>query len=125
MQLCTEHKERCFVAAEPLYADDGELVGGGADLDIGGVASYCQDLIYISAGVQLLSATISDKFWWLFLSVSSQANLVITHDAHPALWLPALSTASRLLQPLTLIPLLTSGPWSSSWHGHAPLSNMH
>ena len=61
-------------AAAPLYGDNGELLDGGGDLDLGGVTSYYHDLIYLSAGVQLLSG-LTDKAWLAFLLVCHSCTL--------------------------------------------------
>ena len=56
-------------AAEPTY-ENGELHHGGSDLDLkGSLPYYAVEVIYCLALLQLLTAVLSDKFWWLLLAV--------------------------------------------------------
>jgi hypothetical protein len=54
--------------AEPLYSESGELLDGGSDLNMGGVLSVYHDLLYLTAGAQLLSV-FSTRAWWLLMLV--------------------------------------------------------
>lgn len=55
--------------AEPTY-ENGELQHGGSDLDLkGSLPYYAVEVIYCLALLQILTALLSDKFWWLLLAV--------------------------------------------------------
>jgi hypothetical protein len=55
--------------AEPTY-ENGELQHGGSDLDLkGSLPYYAVEVIYCLALLQILTAVLSDKFWWLLLAV--------------------------------------------------------
>lgn len=56
--------------AEPIYGQNGELIDGGADLDLGGLCTYYHDLIYLAAFVQIASIFTS-RAWWIFLLVGA------------------------------------------------------
>ncbi|KAM3226166.1 hypothetical protein ACQJBY_058691 [Aegilops geniculata] len=55
---------------KPEYsdADNRELLSSGYDLATGGLSEYIEDVIYITAFVQLTSI-ISGKFWWTYLVI--------------------------------------------------------
>ncbi|DBB13562.1 TPA: hypothetical protein ACH3X3_000596 [Trebouxia sp. C0006] len=54
--------------AEPTY-ENGELQHGGSDLDLkGSLPYYAVEVIYCLALLQILTALLSDKFWWLLLA---------------------------------------------------------
>ena len=56
-------------AADPTY-ENGELHHGGSDLDLkGSLPYYAVEVIYCLALLQILTAVLSDKFWWLLLAV--------------------------------------------------------
>ncbi|KAK9818415.1 hypothetical protein WJX72_012347 [[Myrmecia] bisecta] len=75
-------------AAEPVYDEHGELMDGGADLNMGGIISTYQDLIYVSAFVQVASC-LSDKFWWLFLVVPTYGGYLLwTNILQPWIFTP-------------------------------------
>ncbi|XP_063235555.1 transmembrane protein 208 [Bacillus rossius redtenbacheri] len=53
--------------ARPKYADSGQLLDPGVDLNMeGGIAEHVKDLIILTSGCQLLSL-ISNYFWLLWL----------------------------------------------------------
>lgn len=53
--------------ARPKYADSGQLLDSGVDLNMeGGIAEHLKDLIILTSGCQLLSL-ISNYFWFLWL----------------------------------------------------------
>ena len=54
--------------AEPTYGETGELVDGGADLNMGGMCTYYHDLIYLAAFVQIVSI-FTDRAWLCFAVV--------------------------------------------------------
>ncbi len=55
--------------AEPTY-ENGELQHGGSDLDLkGSLPYYAVEVVYCLALLQILTALLSDKFWWLLLAV--------------------------------------------------------
>lgn len=55
--------------AEPTY-ENGELQHGGSDLDLkGSLPYYAVEAIYCLALLQLLTALLSDKFWWMLLAL--------------------------------------------------------
>lgn len=55
---------------EPAY-ENGELVLGGSDLSLkGSLPYYAVEVIYSLGLLQVLTALLSDKFWWLLLAVS-------------------------------------------------------
>ena len=55
--------------AEPTY-ENGELQHGGSDLDLkGSLPYYAVEAIYCLALLQVLTALLSDKFWWMLLAV--------------------------------------------------------
>ena len=55
---------------EPVY-QAGELEDGGSDLELrGSIPYYAVEVIYVTALLQVLSALITDKVWWLLLAVS-------------------------------------------------------
>ncbi|KAL0054539.1 hypothetical protein WJX82_010576 [Trebouxia sp. C0006] len=55
--------------AEPTY-ENGELQHGGSDLDLkGSLPYYAVEVIYCLALLQILTALLSDKFWWLLLAL--------------------------------------------------------
>lgn len=57
------------VSAEPTY-ENGELQHGGSDLDLkGSLPYYAVETIYCLALLQVLTAILSDKFWWMLLAV--------------------------------------------------------
>lgn len=68
---------RCVIKAfelvpyvEPVY-QAGELEDGGSDLELrGSIPYYAVEVIYVTALLQVLSALITDKVWWLLLAVS-------------------------------------------------------
>eukprot|EP00026_Physarum_polycephalum_P019323 Phypoly_transcript_21289.p1 GENE.Phypoly_transcript_21289~~Phypoly_transcript_21289.p1 ORF type:complete len:106 (+),score=25.93 Phypoly_transcript_21289:311-628(+) len=53
--------------AKPSFTEDGELVSGGADLGMKGLLEYYFDAIYITGIIQITTALISDKFWYLYV----------------------------------------------------------
>ncbi|XP_023709151.1 transmembrane protein 208 isoform X2 [Cryptotermes secundus] len=58
--------------ARPKYADSGQLLDSGVDLNMeGGIAEHLKDLIILTSGCQLLSL-ISNYFWLLWLLDVSQ-----------------------------------------------------
>ncbi|GJQ77893.1 hypothetical protein Trydic_g16145 [Trypoxylus dichotomus] len=55
--------------AKPKYTDSGQLFDSGVDLNMeGGIAEHIKDIIILTAICQLVSSTISNYFWllWLF-----------------------------------------------------------
>ncbi|KAJ9529029.1 hypothetical protein QJQ45_007105 [Haematococcus lacustris] len=59
--------------AAPVYdPSSGELLDGGADLDMKGFCGYYHDVLYITVIVQVLSA-VSPWFWYLYLVVPGYA----------------------------------------------------
>eukprot|EP00899_Mesostigma_viride_P019991 jgi/Mesvir1/27994/Mv20192-RA.1 len=58
--------------AEPAYDEQGALIDGGSDLNMGGLLEYYHDIIYILGGVQIASV-VSDKFWLLALVIPAFA----------------------------------------------------
>ncbi|KAI4311315.1 hypothetical protein MLD38_036221 [Melastoma candidum] len=54
--------------AKPTYADDGDLLDGGFDMNTGGICGYLHDLIFITSFVQIASI-ISGKFWYTYLVI--------------------------------------------------------
>ncbi|XP_044951805.1 transmembrane protein 208 homolog [Hordeum vulgare subsp. vulgare] len=54
--------------AEYSDADNRELLSSGYDMATGGISEYIEDVIYITAFVQLTSI-ISGKFWWTYLVI--------------------------------------------------------
>ncbi|KAA6427274.1 MAG: transmembrane protein [Trebouxia sp. A1-2] len=55
--------------AKPTY-ENGELQHGGSDLDLkGSLPYYAVEVIYCLALLQILTALLSDKFWWLLLAL--------------------------------------------------------
>eukprot|EP00198_Chlamydomonas_reinhardtii_P010506 XP_001699843.1 predicted protein [Chlamydomonas reinhardtii] len=53
--------------AEPEYSESGELLYGGADLNMGGMCGYWHDLLYISVFTQV--ATCLSLYLWYTLLV--------------------------------------------------------
>ena len=63
-----------YVCAEPVY-ENGELQHGGSDLDLkGSLPYYAVETIYCLALLQVLTAVLSDKFWWMLLAVSKRTH---------------------------------------------------
>ncbi|DBA92820.1 hypothetical protein WJX77_005629 [Trebouxia sp. C0004] len=57
------------LVTEPTY-ENGELQHGGSDLDLkGSLPYYAVEVIYCLALLQILTALLSDKFWWLLLAL--------------------------------------------------------
>ena len=56
-------------SAAPTHGEQGEVVDGGADLNLGGVLGYYQDLLYICILVQF-GSLLTRSFWLVFLTVS-------------------------------------------------------
>eukprot|EP00271_Cylindrocystis_brebissonii_P018560 TRINITY_DN5333_c0_g1_i1.p1 TRINITY_DN5333_c0_g1~~TRINITY_DN5333_c0_g1_i1.p1 ORF type:complete len:175 (+),score=29.14 TRINITY_DN5333_c0_g1_i1:201-725(+) len=54
--------------AVPSYDEKGELIDGGYDMAIGGVAGYVHDVLYITMAVQLLGS-VTDYAWYLYLAI--------------------------------------------------------
>jgi hypothetical protein len=54
-------------SARPVYDERGELIDGGADLNMGGMNSYYHDLLYLT-GIVLLLTCLSPWFWLLLLA---------------------------------------------------------
>lgn len=53
----------------------GELEDGGSDLALkGSIPYYAVEVVYVTALLQVLSASISDKVWWLLLAVRGTAS---------------------------------------------------
>ncbi len=66
-----------LLVAEPTY-ENGELQHGGSDLDLkGSLPYYAVEVIYCLALLQILTALLSDKFWWLLLAVRLQKPTII------------------------------------------------
>ncbi|KAI9017698.1 hypothetical protein BC832DRAFT_545439 [Gaertneriomyces semiglobifer] len=72
-------------AATPTHAADGSLVDAGLDLAGKGLVSYSFDIIYISWGVLMTTAFISDKFWWLYLLIPVFASYKLYTKVGPLL----------------------------------------
>ncbi|KAF7274975.1 transmembrane protein 208 [Rhynchophorus ferrugineus] len=54
--------------AKPKHTPTGQLLDSGVDLNMeGGIAENVKDVIILTAGCQLLSAFISNYFWFLWL----------------------------------------------------------
>ncbi|KAG5887426.1 hypothetical protein JTB14_024625 [Gonioctena quinquepunctata] len=54
--------------AKAKYSETGQLIDSGVDLNMeGGIAEHVKDIIILTAGCQILSALISNHFWWLWL----------------------------------------------------------
>eukprot|EP00246_Nothoceros_aenigmaticus_P010402 TRINITY_DN26889_c0_g1_i1.p1 TRINITY_DN26889_c0_g1~~TRINITY_DN26889_c0_g1_i1.p1 ORF type:complete len:174 (-),score=20.61 TRINITY_DN26889_c0_g1_i1:97-618(-) len=58
--------------AKPEYSDNGELLDGGADLNMGGLTGYLHDVVYITCFVQVMSM-VSDYLWLVYLVIPSFA----------------------------------------------------
>jgi hypothetical protein len=52
--------------AKPVFDERGELIDGGADLNMKGMCSYYHDFLYVTGAVLVLTC-ISAWFWILFL----------------------------------------------------------
>jgi SRP-independent targeting protein 2/TMEM208 len=65
----------CRLFSGATYGENGELIDGGSDLNMGGVLSAYHDLLYLTAAAQLLSV-FSPLSWWLLILVTpSSASL--------------------------------------------------
>lgn len=54
--------------AKAKHTESGQLLDSGVDLNMeGGVAEHVKDVIILTAGCQLISAFISNYFWFLWL----------------------------------------------------------
>eukprot|EP01121_Diplochlamys_sp_Union-15-3_P010228 TRINITY_DN2851_c0_g1_i4.p1 TRINITY_DN2851_c0_g1~~TRINITY_DN2851_c0_g1_i4.p1 ORF type:complete len:186 (+),score=27.32 TRINITY_DN2851_c0_g1_i4:48-560(+) len=58
--------------AKPSYSESGELIDGGADLDMKGLVEYHWDVLYIT-WFCFVTTLISDWFWLVFLVVPAFA----------------------------------------------------
>lgn len=75
--------------AEPTFDSNGQLVDGGADLNMGGMCSYLHDIIYITAFVQIASIA-SDWFWLAYLVIPGFALWKLwQHVLYPYLFIKA------------------------------------
>ncbi|RUP48319.1 hypothetical protein BC936DRAFT_144716 [Jimgerdemannia flammicorona] len=57
----------------PVYLSDGSLAKSGDDINGEGLVAYFFDIIYVTWFVHVTTALISDKLWWLMLSIPAYA----------------------------------------------------
>lgn len=94
-----------WARAEPTYGENGELIDGGSDLNMGGVLSVYHDLLYLTAAAQLLSI-FSRRWWYLLLLVSAllfplfQGSYIVFLSLAVS-WLYGEVLLSNLSQPVT------------------------
>jgi len=64
--------------AKTKYSDSGQLLDSGVDLNMeGGISEHVKDIIILTAGCQLLSCSISNYFWLLWLLAPARGFWII------------------------------------------------
>ncbi|KAL1518027.1 hypothetical protein ABEB36_001713 [Hypothenemus hampei] len=64
--------------SKPKYAENGQLLDSGTDLNMkGGVAEEVKDIIILTAGCQLLASFISNYFWLLWLLAPARLGWIV------------------------------------------------
>ncbi|PNW86817.1 hypothetical protein CHLRE_02g096850v5 [Chlamydomonas reinhardtii] len=71
--------------AEPEYSESGELLYGGADLNMGGMCGYWHDLLYISVFTQVATC-LSLYLWYTLLVVPGFALYMLAANVLLPYW---------------------------------------
>ena len=82
---------------------------GGADLNLGGVLGYYQDLLYICILVQL-GSLLTRTFWLVFLTVSPTRLHAPLPCLHPGPYLGCRSRNNNVMHPRNFLGAFSAVP---------------